>query len=160
MRSGVTLLARSGREDRLSRLSLFSSREPGAILLPADDEGLDVVPAVTVRGLRDAVFELGQELREETVGAVLALERECTEEERLAPCGDAPDVVPREHGGIFIPVGVVETEGFGALELEAGEGPAARLEGGPDLVERAHPHRNDNRGDGGGADAPRAAPVG
>ena len=59
-----------------------------------------------------------------------------------------------------MPVGVVETEELGALELEAGDAPAARLEGRPDLVERAHPHRDDDRRDGGGADAPRAAPVG
>ena len=59
-----------------------------------------------------------------------------------------------------MPVGVVETEELGALELEAGDAPAARLEGSPDLVERARPHRNDDRGDGVGADAPRPAPVG
>ena len=59
-----------------------------------------------------------------------------------------------------MPVGIVEPEELGALELEAGDAPTARLEGVADLVERAHPHRNDDRGDGGGADTPRAAPVG
>ena len=38
-----------------------------------------------------------------------------------------------------MPVGIVETEELGALELEVGDAPAARLEGSPDLVElRAH----------------------
>jgi hypothetical protein len=59
-----------------------------------------------------------------------------------------------------VPVGVVETEELGALELEAEDAPAPRLEGALDLVEPAYPHLNDDRGDGGSAEAPRAAPIG
>ena len=50
-------------------------------------------------------------------------------------------------------------EELGALELEAGDAPAACLEGSPDFVERAHPHRNDGRGNGLVTDAPVPAPV-
>src|SRR6185369_16204924 len=64
------------------------------------------------------------------------------------------------HRGIVMAVGVVETEKLGALELEAGEAPAARFERNPELAEGARPNRNDRRGDGGAADAPRTAPVG
>src|SRR4029077_20572087 len=127
---------------------------------PADNEGLDVVPAIAVGGLRDALLELSEEVGEETGSARLALAREGTEEQRPSPCGDALDVFPREHRGIVVPVGVVETEQLDALEFEAGEAPAARLEGSPELAECARPDRNDGRGDGGAADAPRAAPVG
>ena len=74
---------------------------------PADDEGLDVVPAIAVGGLRDAFLELSEEGGEETGSACLALAREGTEEERPSPCGHALDVVPREHRGIVVPVGVV-----------------------------------------------------
>ena len=35
-----------------------------------------------------------------------------------------------------MPIGIVETEELDALELEAGEAPAARVEGLPDLLER------------------------
>jgi hypothetical protein len=34
--------------------------------LPADDEGLDVVPAIAVGGAGDALLELGEELGEKT----------------------------------------------------------------------------------------------
>src|SRR6185295_13190759 len=70
------------------------------------------------------------------------------------------DVVTREHRGIVVPVGVVEREKLDALELEAGEAPAAGLEGSTELVKCARPDRNDGRGDGGVADAPGVAPVG
>src|SRR5271163_4154863 len=133
---------------------------PRLARLPADDEGLDVVPAIAVGGVRDALLELSEEVGEETGSACLTLARKGTEEERPAPCGHALDVVPCEQSGIVVPVGVVETEQLGALELEAGDAPAARLEGSPELAERARPDRNDGRGDGGAADAPRAAPVG
>src|ERR1700730_4362516 len=99
-------------------------------------------------GVRDAILELCEELGEETGSTRLALAREGTEEERAAPCGHALDVVPREHRGIVVPVGVVEADSLGALEREAGDAPAARLEGSPELVERARPDRNDGRGDG------------
>ncbi len=65
-----------------------------------------------------------------------------------APGEHAAHVVAREHGGIFVPVGIVETEQLGALELKAGDAPAGRPEGLANLVERAHPHWNDDRGDG------------
>src|SRR5918995_6235814 len=131
-----------------------------AVHLPADDEGLDVVPAVAVGDIRDALLEFCEKVGEETGGAVLALTREGAEQERAAPCGHAPHVVPREDDGIVVPVGIVETEELGALELEAGDAAAAFLEGVSDLVERAHPHWNDCGRDGGRADASRAAPVG
>ncbi len=51
-------------------------------------------------------------------------------------------------------------EQLGALEFEPGEASAIRLEGSPELVERARPDRYDGRGDGGAADATRAAPIG
>ena len=91
-------------------------REP-ALALPADNEGLDVVPAVAIRGQRYALLELGHELGEKAASPAPALEGECAEEERPALGGDAPDVAPREHRGVVIPVGVVETEELGALEL-------------------------------------------
>jgi hypothetical protein len=122
---------------------------PSAVRIPADDEGLDVVPAVALGGIRDALLELSQEVGEESPGAILTLAREGAEEERPAPGSHAPHVGPREQGRIIVPVGIVETEELGALELEAGEAPAPRLEGSPDLVEGAHPHRDDDRGDGG-----------
>jgi hypothetical protein len=56
-----------------------------------------------------------------------------------------------------VPIRIVETEQLGPLELEPADAPSARLEWAPDLIERAHPHRNDYRGDRGGADAARAA---
>lgn len=83
---------------------------PRLVRLPADDEGLDVVPAIAVGSVRDALLELSEELGQETGSTRLALAREGTEEERAAPCGHALDVVPREHRGIVVPVGVVETE--------------------------------------------------
>ena len=135
-------------------------RRPGSVGLPADDEGLDVVPAVAVGRIRDALLEFRKEISEESGRAVLALAREGLEEERPAPGGHAAHVAARELGWVAIAVGIVETEEFGALELEAGDPPAARLEGGADLVQRAHPHWNDDRGKGGGADAPRPPPVG
>ena len=124
-----------------------------AVRLPADDERLDVVPAVAVGGSRDALLELSEEVGQETGGAVLALTREGAEEERPAPCGHAPHIAPREHRGIVVPIRIVETEELGPIELEPGDAPSARLEWAPDLIERAHPHRNDYRGDCGGADA-------
>jgi hypothetical protein len=129
---------------------------PRVARLPADDEGLDVVPAIALGGVGDALLELSEEVGQETGSACLALAREGTEEQRPSPCGHALDVFPREHRGIVVPVGVVETEQLGALELEAGEAPTARLEGSPELAERARPDRNDGRGDGGAANAPRA----
>src|SRR6185312_14620132 len=98
---------------------------PRVARLPADDEGLDVVPAIALGGVRDALLELSEELGQETGSACLALAREGTEEQRPSPCGHALDVFPREHRGIVVPVGVVETEQLGALEHEAGEAPAA-----------------------------------
>src|ERR1700756_3189807 len=92
--------------------------------LPADDEGVDIVPAIAVGGVRDALLELSKEVGEETGSACLALVREGTEQERPSPCGHALDVFPREHRGIVVPVGVVQTEQLGALELEAGAGEA------------------------------------
>ena len=47
---------------------------------PADDEGLDVVPAIAVGGLRDALLEFSEEVGEEAGSACLALAREGTEE--------------------------------------------------------------------------------
>jgi len=47
---------------------------------------------------------IAQDALEETGGAVLALAREGAEEERPAPCGHAPHLAPREHGGIVVPV--------------------------------------------------------
>ena len=114
-----------------------SSVRPGAraaVHLPADDEGLDVVPAVAVGDIRDALLELCEKVGEETVGAVLALAREGAEEERAAPCGHAPHVVPREDDGIVVPVGIVQTEELGALELEAGDRGTVTVE--PRAVER------------------------
>src|ERR671910_1914573 len=131
-----------------------------AVHLPADDEGLDVVPAVAVGDIRDALLEFCEKVGEETVGAVLALAREGAEEERAAPCGHAPHVVPREDDGIVVPVGIVQTEELGALELEAGDASVAFLEGVSDLVERAHPHRNDYGAYSRRAYASCAAPVG
>src|SRR4051794_29108474 len=100
------------------------------VRLPADDEGLDVVPPVAVGGIRDALLEGAQEVGEEAVGAVLALTRERALQERPPPRVHASHVVPREHGGILVPVGIVKTEELGALELEAGDAPVTRLEGG------------------------------
>src|SRR6185437_7022587 len=117
----------------------YRSRRLGtAVRLAADDEGLDVVPAVAVGGLRDALLERAKEVGEQTSGAVLALARERASHERLAPGKHALHVVPREDGGIVVPVGIVETEELGLLELEPDDAPAASLEGAPDLVERAH----------------------
>ena len=56
---------------------------PRVARFPADDEGLDVVPAIAVGGLRDALLERSpEEVGEETGSARLALAREGTEEER------------------------------------------------------------------------------
>ena len=52
---------------------------PRVARLPADDEGLDVVPAIAVGGLRDALLELSEEGGEETGSVCLALAREGTE---------------------------------------------------------------------------------
>ena len=49
--------------------------------LSADDEGLDVVPAIALGGVRDALLELSEEVGEETGGSVLPLAREGAEEE-------------------------------------------------------------------------------
>src|SRR3954453_6282756 len=147
-----------------SAASPSSTRGPcpvalGAVCLRADDEGLDVVPSIAVGIIRDALLERAEEVRDETGGAVLAFTRQRAMQERPTPRKHAPHVLPREYGGIFVPVGIVEAEEVGALELETRDAPAARLEGVPDLVQRAHPYRNDDRGDGGGADPSRAAPV-
>src|SRR5271170_4022532 len=48
---------------------------PRLARLPADDEGLDVVPAIAVGGARDALLELSEEVGEETGSACLALAR-------------------------------------------------------------------------------------
>jgi hypothetical protein len=53
---------------------------PRVARLPADDEGLDVVPAIALGGVRDALLELSEEVGEETGSACLALAREGTEE--------------------------------------------------------------------------------
>ena len=50
------------------------------VRLAADDEGLDVVPAVAVGGFRDALLEFSEEVGEEAGSACLALAREGTEE--------------------------------------------------------------------------------
>ena len=64
----------------------------GAALLAADDECLDVVPAVAIGGIRDALLERLEELGEETGGAVLALERERAVQERpAAPAAASAD---------------------------------------------------------------------
>ena len=67
----VNLSRRRGRD--LARL----------VRLPADDEGLDVVPAIAVGSVRDALLELSEELGQETGSTRLAL-AEGTEEERAA----------------------------------------------------------------------------
>ena len=53
---------------------------PRVARFPADDEGLDVVPAIAVGGLRDALLEFSEEVGEEAGSACLALAREGTEE--------------------------------------------------------------------------------
>lgn len=52
---------------------------PRLVRLPADDEGLDVVPAIAVGSVRDALLELSEELGQETGSTRLALAREGTE---------------------------------------------------------------------------------
>src|SRR3954447_17765012 len=91
----------------------------GAVCLRADDEGLDVVPSIPVGIIRDALLERAEEVRDETGGAVLAFTLERAMQERPAPGKHAPHVLPREYGGVFVPVGIVETEELGARELEA-----------------------------------------
>jgi len=53
---------------------------PRVARFPADDEGLDVVPAIAVGGLRDALLEFSEEVGEEAGSACLGLAREGTEE--------------------------------------------------------------------------------
>ncbi|WP_082993213.1 AAA family ATPase [Mycobacterium sp. 1245111.1] len=146
--------------DQIDRARTELSQHLALFHLLADDKGLDVVPAIAVGGLRDALLELCEKLSEETCGAGLALARERTEEERPSPCDHALHVFPCEHRGIVVPVGIVETEQLAAFEFEPGEAPAARLERSPELVESARPDRNDGRGDGGVANPIRAAPLG
>src|SRR5262245_22908382 len=86
--------------------------------LPADDEGLDVIPAVAIRGVRNPLLELSEEVGEQPGGPRFALAREGAPEERPAPCSHAPHVPPREGRWIVVPVGIVETKELGALELE------------------------------------------
>src|SRR5215216_5589913 len=106
-RPDLSVTRRGGAPRSVGRWPISWARPvaPGAVRLPADDEGLHVVPAVAVGGIRDALLELSEEVGEETGGAVLALAREGAEEEGPAPCGHAPHVAPREHGGIVVPVG-------------------------------------------------------
>jgi len=47
---------------------------------PADDEGLDIVPAISIGVARDALLELCEELGEKSGGALFALVGEGTEE--------------------------------------------------------------------------------
>ena len=144
-------------EARAPRKSLSDARFAS---FPTDDEGFDIVPAVAVGGLRDAFLDLAEEIGEQRSSACLAFECERTQEQWLAPRGDAADVFAREHSGIVVPVRVVEAEELDALDFEAGEAPAAGLERSPEFVEGARPDRDDYRCDGGAADAPCAAPVG
>src|SRR4051794_22022425 len=104
-----------------------SGRSPSAS--PADDEGLDGVPAVAVGVIRDALFERAEEIGEEAGDEIVALARERALEERPTPGEHAAHVFPREDGGVLVPVGIVETEELGALELEPGDPAAGRLEG-------------------------------
>src|SRR5215213_4836486 len=75
--------------------------------LPADDQGLDVVPAIEVRGVRDALLERPKELGDEAGGAILALAGEGAVQARPTPGEHAAHVLPCEDGGIVVPVGVV-----------------------------------------------------
>ena len=92
-------------------------------------EGFDVVPAIALGSIRDALLERVEEVGQETAGAVLALPRERAVQERPAPGAHALHIALREHGRILVPVGIVQTEELRALELESGDVPAARLEG-------------------------------
>jgi hypothetical protein len=74
---------------KLNPVNLSRSRGraawPGLVGLPADDEGRDVVPAIAVGGVGEALLELGEELGEQAGGLLLALAREGTQQERPAP---------------------------------------------------------------------------
>src|SRR3954452_11313013 len=88
---------------RLQHVAAYPNSDQRVARLAADDERLDVVPAIAVGRLRDAKLEFSEELGEQTGGS-LALEREGTGEQRPAPCRDAHDVVASKDRMIVVSI--------------------------------------------------------